>query len=218
MRNRSQTTKSIFLFLTGATGWFGLALQMFLLLNNASSNGISKSTAILNFFSYFTILTNLLVAASITVRLFLPNSNWGYFFSKITTQTAIAVYILIVGLVYSIALRRIWDPQGLQLLADRILHDVIPLLYLLTWLLFTPKTNMNWQKSFIWLLFPLGYLVMALTRGWMTNWFSYYFLNFIELGWGKVLLNIVMIAAFFFVVSLLLIFINAKKSILVKEN
>lgn len=218
MRSRSQKFSYVLPLLAGALGWFGLILQLTLLLQTAPENGISRGIAILNFFSYFTILTNLLVAISITVRLFFPDSNWGHFFGKTTTQTAIAVYILIVGLVYSIALRRIWNPEGLQLWADRILHDIIPLLYLLIWLLFTPKTNINWQQSLTWLLFPLAYLLVALIRGWMTNWFSYYFLNFIELGWAKVLLNILLISAFFILVSLLLIFISNKKSILVKEN
>jgi hypothetical protein len=44
-------------------------------------------------------------------------------------QSGAAIYIAIVGIVYSFALRHIWDPQGLQKIADMLLHDSLPVLY-----------------------------------------------------------------------------------------
>lgn len=41
--------------------------------------------------------------------------------------TAITAFILIVGLVYQIALRGVWQPTGLQRIVDELLHTIIPL-------------------------------------------------------------------------------------------
>lgn len=49
------------------------------------------------------------------------------------TITAITVFILIVGSVYQIVLRSIWEPTGLQFIVDELLHTVIPLYMLGYW-------------------------------------------------------------------------------------
>ena len=52
-----------------------------------------------------------------------------------------AAYIAIVGIIYRLLLRQLWNPQGMQWVADVILHDVIPVGYVLYWLLFAPGRN-----------------------------------------------------------------------------
>src|ERR1700743_1978423 len=52
---------------TGALiGWLGVALQFYVLMQNHA--GISTTEAVLRFFSFFTILTSLFVAADIHPR------------------------------------------------------------------------------------------------------------------------------------------------------
>ncbi len=195
----------LFMAVIAAIGWFALGLQLFIMLDNVPGNGLTSTEAVLNFFSYFTILTNLLVAISLTASWLLPDSRMGRFFLKPATQTAVAVYIITVGIVYSMALRKIWNPVGLQLIADRLLHDVIPVLYLLFWLLFVPQKTVTWKNAFPWLAYPMIYLVFALTRGASTGWFAYYFLDFYALGWRKVMINIAVITWGFFVIALIMI-------------
>ncbi|MEO5947891.1 MAG: Pr6Pr family membrane protein, partial [Chitinophagaceae bacterium] len=130
------------------------------------------------------------------------------FFSKPTTQSAIGLYIVIVGIVYSVALRKIWNPEGLQLIADRLLHDLIPLLYLIYWLLFTPKKVLQWKHIGSWVIFPAIYLIYSLARGAVVNWYPYYFINAQELGYGKVAITALLVLAAFILLGLLLVFIN----------
>ncbi|MEO5946218.1 MAG: Pr6Pr family membrane protein, partial [Chitinophagaceae bacterium] len=106
--------------LIAVIGWFALILQLYVMLNTNAKNGIAVTTTVINFFSFFTILCNLLVAFSLTFSIIFPKSKLGIFFSKPTTQSAIGLYIVIVGIVYSVALRKIWNPEGLQLIADRL--------------------------------------------------------------------------------------------------
>jgi hypothetical protein len=77
------------------------------------------------YFSFFTILTNLIIAVGLTCSLLLADSRWGSFFSLSGT----ALYTAIVGALYSFLLRHLWNPEGSQKIADVLLHDVVPLAY-----------------------------------------------------------------------------------------
>ena len=59
----------------------------------------------INFFSFFTIQCNLLIAISLTISTLSPDSGPGRFFLSLSLQSAIALYIFIVGLVYNLVLR-----------------------------------------------------------------------------------------------------------------
>lgn len=208
MKILNATPKNYAVFVIALIGWFALGLQLFVSIRNASPFGITVAEAIANYFSYFTILSNLAVALSLSIPLIFPDSALGKFFSKPASQTAMALYIFIVGLVYSIALRHVWEPKGLQKVADILLHDVIPILYLFFWFLFVPKKTLKWYNAFSWLIFPFLYLLYALLRGATTSWFSYYFLNFKEYGWGKVTINIILVLFAFLAAAMLLILID----------
>lgn len=189
-------------------GWFSLGLQLYILISNAPENGLSIREAVFNFFSYFTILTNLLVAASLSIQLISPLSSTGLFFSNPAVRTAIAVYIVIVGIVYSVALRHIWNPKGLQMVADRLLHDAIPLLYFIFWIFCTPRKVLQYRNAIRWLIYPVVYLVFALIKGLTTKWYAYPFINISELGVGKVTINCLFVAVAFLIISFLFILIN----------
>ena len=83
------------------------------------------------FFSYFTILTNLLVAICFTYLYFNKKSKIKTWFSSPKTLTAINVYILVVGLVYNLVLRPLREAKGLEILADELLHAIVPLLFMI---------------------------------------------------------------------------------------
>jgi len=75
---------------------------------------------------FFTIQCNLLIAISLTCTALAPHAAPGIFFSKLSVQTAIALYIFIVELVYNLVLRRLHDWQGLQWVVDNLLHVIVP--------------------------------------------------------------------------------------------
>lgn len=169
--------------------WLALILQFRLILQNGPFTWMSQSMLVTNFFSYFTILSNLLVAVSSTLSLIFPRNPAGIFFSRTSVRTAIAVYIFIVGLVYNLVLRQIWSPTGLQLLADNLLHVGVPVAYLLFWFAAGQEERLSWKQMPPWLIFPAVYLVYSLIRGAMTGWYPYPFLNAARLGYAKVAFN-----------------------------
>ncbi len=58
--------------LLAAIAWFALILQFYIMLNNSPAPGFTRLMLVTNFFSYFTILSNLLVAVCLTVCSLLP--------------------------------------------------------------------------------------------------------------------------------------------------
>lgn len=167
-------------------GWFALISQFYLILQNGTG---TVTEIIIRYFSFFTILTNLIVALCSTVLLFKPKSGLGDFFSKPSTLTAITVYITIVGLVYNVILRFLWQPQGLQYITDELLHTVIPLLFILVWFLYVPKKDLKYKNAFAWLAYPLVYVVYIAIRGEITGEYPYPFIDVGQLGYSKVLIN-----------------------------
>ncbi len=114
-----------------AIGWFALVLQLGIMLRNAANAGTSLLGAVGSFLSFFTILTNLLVAVALaaTVPTRPPRALRRLF--EPPGATALAGYITVVGVVYSLVLRQLWHPTGAQLVADILLHDVMPLTYVI---------------------------------------------------------------------------------------
>jgi hypothetical protein len=198
------TGKNIFTLLLALIAWFGVGAQFYLTLQTPAQTGYSTLKTVVNFFSYFTVLCNILVALTLTLSFTGPGS----FFARVSVQSAIALYIFIVGLVYNTVLRGVWKPEGLQLVVDNTLHVAVPLLYLIYWLLYTPKRILQWKDILPWLIFPAIYFAYSLARGPMADWYPYPFLDAVKHGYGKVAINSAFVLLAFLVVGLGLIALN----------
>ena len=192
---KSTATARAYAAIAGTISWLVLILQFYLITTVAIDKGVGVWVSTARYFSYFTILTNILVALAYTVPLILPRSRWGQFFSHANVRTAIAVYIAVVGIIYSLLLRNVWDSQGWQAVADRVLHDVNPILYVVFWFLFVPKSTVQWRNLPAWLIFPLVYMTVILVQGAISNWYPYPFLEVGKFGYPQVLLTVAILAA-----------------------
>lgn len=141
------------------------------------ANAEPMLTRIVRFFSFMTILTNILVALTYILPLLSPTSKAGKFFAKPNTQSAILVYIMVVCLGYHFLLANVWKPEGLQYWVDKSLHYLVPLLYLLFYLFFVVKGTLVFNNVFKWLIYPTVYLIYAMVRGAVTGDYPYPFLN-----------------------------------------
>ena len=165
-------------------GWFALALQLYLMLVQAPAAMLG---AVITYFSFFTILTNFLVALVLTAAAVRPRAQWGQWVLRPSVQASTAVYIAIVGIVYQLLLRHLWNPQGAQWVADVLLHSVIPVGYVLYWWLFAPRDELSWMNAIGWLVYPGAYLVYTLARGAVSGLYPYPFVDVNALGYGGVL-------------------------------
>ena len=185
-----------------AIGWFVIGLQYYLI---ASKPDVTLAEAAIRMLSFFTILTNILVALAMTLPWFAPESKLGAFFSRPSVRTAIASYIIVVSAVYYAILRKLWNPEGLQYLADTIEHCVAPALYIVDWLVFVPKGTVSARSVPWWLLYPVGYAAFSLLHGAVTGFYPYPFLEVTQLGYERVLLNMGVLTAAFAVLGLILV-------------
>ncbi|ROL72485.1 hypothetical protein BK634_06905 [Pseudomonas chlororaphis] len=189
-------------------GWLGLTVQLYLILLLRWSADASLLGGLVNFFSFFTVLSNTLVATVLTCALNLRISRGQQFFLQPWVSSGIAASILLVGLAYSLLLRHLWHPQGWQWLADELLHDVMPLLFLVYWWCCVPKGKLRLRHIGVWMLYPMLYFAYLLLRGRLLGLYPYPFIAVDKLGYPQVLLNALGILAGFVLVSLVLLGID----------
>ncbi|KGD67775.1 hypothetical protein LG45_11685 [Flavobacterium aquatile LMG 4008 = ATCC 11947] len=186
--------------------WFTVILQLVLIIINRQASIVET---LIRYFTFFTILSNILVAFVFTAESL--QSNLLKFFARSNTQVAITVYIFVVGFVYNTILRFIWQPKGWDKVADELLHLVIPIVYILFWYFKFSKQTINYKSIFGWLLFPMIYIIVVMIRGYFSNYYPYPFLNVSDLGFAKVLYNAIYMTLFFVIVSYVFYQINNLK-------
>lgn len=189
-------------FIGAAIGWFAVITQLYLMMVNRV---VSIPETIFRFFSFFTIDTNILVALCFTFIFLRGNSRTSRFLTNPTRITAITIYITIVGIVYNVILRSIWQPEGLQKVIDELLHSVIPVLFILFWLIFVPIEQLKWKNAFSFLIYPIIYMTYAVVHGAVTKFYPYLFVDVNRLGYNKALFNAGLFLLAIFLLSLTLI-------------
>ena len=187
-------------------GWLALAGQFVVFVEVWTFAGVLERLE--KYFSYFTILTNILVALVLTLPLVGGGSRAGVWSRSDSVRGAVTMYAVVVGVIYHLLLRATWQPQGLQIVTDTLLHTVMPLAMLVDWLAFTPKGQLRWIDAGKWLAFPLGFGAWSLLHGAIGGWYPYWFIDAGELGLGRTLLNLAGLLVFFGLIGLIVVAID----------
>ena len=166
--------------LTGAA----VLLQLWLSLRLGTASGQGWEHGLLMYLGYFTVLTNLLVMVVALRGAGALDGGRDH-----PWRGAAVTSIVVVGLAYHLLLRKVWDPQGLQLVADILLHYAVPLATLAWWLALPPLKRFAPRQPLLWLAWPLGYCVYALLRGSIIGSYPYYFIDAGVIGMPRALLN-----------------------------
>lgn len=161
---------------------------------------------LLNFFSFFTIESNVLamVVLGVLVAAQLGRPRLGRRFDVLLL--CVTTFMVITGIVYNILLRGIDLPQGATLgWSNEILHLIAPLWLLVDWMLSSGKRDVRFGDLGIVAIFPVVWLAYTLVRGPFTLdqatgrdwWYPYPFLDPAThaSGYGGVALTSVLIAA-----------------------
>lgn len=179
----------IFAAVTALLGWITLALQLVLTIQMSIGNGRSSWHGVWVYLGYFTILTNALAALVLTAAAYGSRSVVARYLMRVDVQTATAMSIVIVALVYNLMLRQLWQPHGWRAVADNMLHLTMPALFLLHWWLAVPKATLRWPQVFAWQAYPAAYFLYVLWRGATDGRYPYPFLDVAALGYPRVLLD-----------------------------
>lgn len=169
--------------------WFGLAIQFAWAVSNPAAQDIPLAERIIRYFSFFTVVSNGIIAVATTAIAVSPRSRFARFFDSGNVLTAAAVYITIVAVVYSLFLRSVVNAQGWHLVSDHIVHDIVPPLFLLFWLFYAPKQEIDRLGPVKWLVVPIMYIAYSLLHGAIDNWYPYWFADVTKLGYATALKN-----------------------------
>ena len=175
--------------LAATLGWAGLSIQLYLIFIARLSVEASLLGGLVSFFSYFTVLTNTLVATVLTCAVTPRESAARRWFLQPWVSSGVTVSIVVVGLAYSLLLRHLWHPEGWQFIADELLHDVMPLVFLCYWWFCVPKGTLRLWHLPVWLIYPLVYFAYALLRGNLLGAYAYPFIDVAVLGYPQVFIN-----------------------------
>jgi hypothetical protein len=156
------------------------------------SNGPDLATRLVRFASYLTIWSNVLVAVT-TALLALEPERDGRVFRALRLDGLVIVFG--GGIVHFLLLRPLLNLDGADLVADRLLHVVVPLLTLAGWLVVGPRNRIHGSDLGGFLVLPLVWIGYTLVRGALVDWYPYPFIDVGEHGLAEVLLNCVGVAA-----------------------
>jgi len=194
-----------FVAVAAILGWAGLSIQLYLILYSRWTLEASLLGGLISFFSYFTVLSNTLVATVLTCELTSRESAARRWFLQSWVSSGVAVSIAVVGLAYSVLLRHLWHPEGWQFLADELMHDIVPLLFLVYWWCCVPKGSLRLRHIGLWVVYPLLYFAYSLFRGHVLAVYPYPFIDVDKLGYPQVFVNAGGLLAGFVVIALLVI-------------
>jgi hypothetical protein len=131
---------------------------------------------IVNFFSYFTILSNVLATfVLITGAICLMRKKKSSHLAD-TIRSAAVLYMAVTGIVYAALL----SGQNLGLLlpwVNDVLHKITPIVVVADWLYQPARTKLRVKDIPLLLIFPIAFLFYSLIRGPIVGWYPYLFLN-----------------------------------------
>lgn len=176
---------------------------------------ISNGFSVLNFFSYFTNLSNIFAAVVLVVESVLTwrGKELGPFWQVLRLVSVVCMAL--VGIVFSVLLRDV-DLGSLLPWINTWLHYVMPVAIVADWLIQSPRKPVPMKALGIAVIFPLVYLAYSLIRGAAINWYAYPFLNPANGSYTSVAVTCVLIAVAFLATTIVLIWLGNKLRPLVR--
>ena len=158
------------------------------------------------YFTYFTITSCLLTGVALTWSglIVLQNKEETKFLTLF--RLTMAASMVIVGVIYNALLANAdIDPRDVgydwPVIPNLIMHTYMPILVFLEWLITRTAFKLDLKSAFWVLVYPLTWLAFAITRGFITGWWAYWFID-PQYGFATMAQWILTIAAFFVVLAI----------------
>lgn len=179
----------------GALGVAAIATQLADLAGKGVLNPI-------NFFSYFTILSNTLAV----VVLFAGATVWR---NRPTPASdvirgAAVLYMTVTLIVFALLLSGT-DVDTAIPWVNAVVHQLLPVVMIADWVIDPPTTRLTVRQGLTWLLPPLVWIVYTMIRGPIAGWYPYPFLDPANGGYASVAVTTLVILAGGAILSVILV-------------
>ncbi len=176
----------------GATGLLVVAALIAQAVLNMRNGAGPVPTRFVRMLSFFTIQSNVLVAAA-AFSLALAPARDGRWWRVLRLDALVGISV--TGVVYTTVLRTQQQLHGWALVTDVIFHYLVPLAAVAGWLAFGPRRRCD-ARTVAWALaWPVAWLAYTLLHGYVTSWYPYPFINVSRHGYGGVALNSLAVTA-----------------------
>ena len=149
-------------------------------------------------FSYFTIDSNLLIGVVSAMLVVRPERDGRVFR---VFRLAAVLGIAVTGIVFHAVLTGLQELTPSGAFANLMLHTTVPVVALVAWLWVGPRPRVSWVTVWWATVPPLTWIVYTFTRGAIVGWYPYPFLNVIDLGYPRALLDAAVVAVVFLVLA-----------------
>jgi hypothetical protein len=138
---------------------------------------------LVNYFSYFTILSNLVGATLLLVGA----ARWRAARSARLDllRGGAVVYLTVTFIVFALLLSNT-DVDLAIPWVNSVLHEIIPVVIVIDWLIDPPTTRLSMRQGLLWLSFPAAWIVYVLIRGELVGKYPYPFLDPANGGYASV--------------------------------
>ena len=162
--------------------------------------GLAGSTAerLIRLFSYFTIVSTILIGA-ISAMLAVRPKRDGHVFRVLRVDSLLCTGV--TGIVHHVALSGAVDRSPVGEVSNLLLHTGVPLGAVLAWILVGPRPRITWATAVWSVLPPIGWIAYTFTRGAVVGWYPYPFVDVTAIGYAAAALNTAVIALMFFVLA-----------------
>jgi len=217
----------VFFWISLVAAWFAVGLSFTLnltgyyvanadpakptILGNIASGIDTPWERFFDWITYFTILSNILVAIVLTALVARPSlftrRDWvGTLWRTLRLDSVLMM--VVTGVVYNLLLAT-GGKTGWDLLSNTMLHVLGPLLTLIVWLIAGPRGLISARIIWLSLILPLLWACFALIRGQIVGAYPYPFLDVSTNGLASALTYIGVIVAVTVVLAFILMAIDA---------
>ncbi len=184
MNTKNGNERRLLLWTMLFSSLLGISIWYFRRLTSAPVNEWFAETVVM--FSFFTNLSNLIIIV-MAGALLAGRGRLARWFSSPAVQAACCLYIAFVGLGFwfilggprNVASWLFWIPEVTA-------HTLSPILGVVFFLRGVPKGSLTWKHPFIWLVYPIAYLLYWLIRGPIVGYYPYFFIDANLLGYTGV--------------------------------
>lgn len=175
----------------------GLVIELLVSAGRDGSYFDTPTARMLNFFTYFTVISNIIVGLTSFMLAAKQNISSNFFWGfRLSGVIAIVVTFLVQRFIIEGKAPMLWPFVG-----DFILHTAAPIVAFLGWVLFGPRGFITGTTIKVAIIFPVLWIVFVFIRGAITNWYPYDFLDAHEHGYAQALMYVAAITIGFLVLA-----------------